>query len=154
MKVLIYSRVFLPVTGGIQTVVSELARGLADRRGANGAERIEVTVVTRTKGGMDNHDSLPYKLVRDPNLLNLIEFVREADVIHVAGPAMLPIALGLLFRKPLVVEHHDTSLSVRMDCLYTSRTTAYARAILCRDAIKCAFGAMRLRSAGEKACAA
>ena len=106
MKVLIYSRVFLPVTGGIQTVVSELARGLADRRGANGAERIEVTVVTRTKGGMDDRDSLPYKLVRDPNFLNLIGFVREADVIHVAGPAMLPMALGLLFRKPIVVEHH------------------------------------------------
>jgi glycosyltransferase involved in cell wall biosynthesis len=106
MKVLIYSKVFLPVTGGIQTVVSELARGLADQRRANGVEKIEVTVVTRTKGGMDDHDSLPYKLARDPNLLNLIEFVREADVIHVAGPAMLPMALGLLFRKPIVVEHH------------------------------------------------
>ncbi len=105
MKILIYSKVFLPVTGGIQTVVSELARGLAERR-ANGVEKIEVTVVTRTKSGMDDHDSLPYKLVRDPNLLNLIEFVREADVIHVAGPAMLPMALGRLFRKPVVVEHH------------------------------------------------
>ena len=106
MKILIYSRAFLPATGGIQTVVSELARGLAERHGANGGERIEVTVVTRTKGGMDDQGSLPYKVVRDPNLLNLIELLREADVIHVAGPAMVPMALGLFFRKPVVIEHH------------------------------------------------
>ena len=49
MKILIYSTVFLPVTGGVQTVVAELARGLAKQRRSNGAEKLEVTVVTRTK---------------------------------------------------------------------------------------------------------
>ena len=49
MKVLIYSKVFLPVTGGIQTVVSELARGLAEKGRSPGNVRIEVTVVTQTQ---------------------------------------------------------------------------------------------------------
>jgi len=32
--------------------------------------------------------------------------VRKADVLHLAGPVLLPIVLGLIFRKPVVVEHH------------------------------------------------
>jgi len=106
MKILIYSTVFLPVTGGIQTMVAELARGLAEQRRSNGAEKLEVTVVTRTKTHMDGDDSFQYKLVRNPNLLRLVGLIRESDIIHVAGPAMLPMALGLFFRKPVIIEHH------------------------------------------------
>jgi glycosyltransferase involved in cell wall biosynthesis len=32
--------------------------------------------------------------------------IREADVIHVAGAAIAPLSLGLLLRKPVIVEHH------------------------------------------------
>jgi len=105
MKVLIYSKVFLPVTGGIQTVVAELARGLAGK-GWDETRTIEVTVVTRTRRRSDADDLLPYRLVRGPNLRRLIQFVREADIVHIAGPAMLPMVLGLAFSKPVVVEHH------------------------------------------------
>ncbi|HXP71534.1 MAG TPA: glycosyltransferase family 4 protein [Candidatus Dormibacteraeota bacterium] len=105
MKVLIYSKVFLPVTGGIQTVVAELARGLAGKDWDE-TRIIEVTVVTRTRRRSDADDLLPYRLVRDPNLRRLIQFVREADIVHLAGPAMLPMLLGLAFGKPVVVEHH------------------------------------------------
>jgi len=105
MKVLIYSKVFLPVTGGIQTVVAELARGLAGK-GWDDTGTIEVTVVTRTRRRTDADDSSPYRLVRDPNLQTLIQFVREADIVHIAGPAMLPMVLGLAFSKSVVVEHH------------------------------------------------
>jgi glycosyltransferase involved in cell wall biosynthesis len=106
VKILIYSKVFLPATGGIQTVVSELARGLAERGHPDGGEGIQVTVVTRNKNRMEADDSLPYRLVRNPNLRSLIRLVRQADILHVAGPAMLPMALGLLFHKPVIVEHH------------------------------------------------
>jgi len=108
MKVLIYSKAFLPATGGIQTVVSELAHGLAEkgRSDSDGDEKIEVTVVTRTKQRMDVDDSLPFRVVRCPNLQRLIQLVREADIVHVAGPAILPLALGLFFHKPVIVEHH------------------------------------------------
>jgi hypothetical protein len=90
MKVLIYSKAFLPATGGIQTVVSELARGLAEKGRFDSDEKIEVTVVTRTKQRMDVDGSLPFRVVRCPNVQRSIQLVRGADIVHVAGPAMLP----------------------------------------------------------------
>jgi glycosyltransferase involved in cell wall biosynthesis len=105
MKILIYSKNFLPRTGGVQTVVSELARGLAERAGP-GNEKIEATVVTRTTQRMEGEDSLPYRLVRDPAFRVLIHLIRDADIVHLAGPAMLPLALSLFFRQPVIVEHH------------------------------------------------
>jgi glycosyltransferase involved in cell wall biosynthesis len=105
MKILIYSKNFLPRTGGVQTVVSELARGLAEK-GRSRDKKIEVTVVTGTTLRMEGEDSLPYRLVRDPTFRRLIQLIREADIIHLAGPVMVPLALGLFFRKPVIVEHH------------------------------------------------
>jgi glycosyltransferase involved in cell wall biosynthesis len=32
--------------------------------------------------------------------------IRSSDIIHVAGPALSPLLLGLLARKPVVIEHH------------------------------------------------
>jgi hypothetical protein len=32
--------------------------------------------------------------------------IRRANVVHLAGPALLPLLLARLFRKPVVVEHH------------------------------------------------
>ncbi|MGH9746307.1 MAG: glycosyltransferase family 4 protein [Candidatus Acidiferrales bacterium] len=106
MRILIYSSVYLPKTGGVQTVVSELARGLAEKRGSGADETIEVTVTTRTKQCMDEENSLPYRLVRAPSFRRLVQLIVEADIVHLAGPAMLPLALGLLLRKPVIVEHH------------------------------------------------
>ena len=106
MKILIYSKAFLPTVGGVQTVVCELARGLAEKGCSDGDKKIEVTVFTRNKNRMDADDSLPYRLVRDPNWRSLFQLIQQADIIHVAGPAMLPMALSLLLHKPLIVEHH------------------------------------------------
>lgn len=86
-------------------MVLELARGLKEKS-VPGPEKIEVTVVCRTKQRMDGEDSLPFRLVRGPSLGRLIELIRQADVVHLAGPVMLPLTLSLLFRKPVIVEHH------------------------------------------------
>jgi glycosyltransferase involved in cell wall biosynthesis len=106
MKVLIYSKVFLPVTGGIQTVVSVLARGLAERERSLGNGKIEVTVVTQTKANSEDDLLCSYRIVRSPTLLELAGLMRKSDVIHIAGATILPIALALLCGKPMVVEHH------------------------------------------------
>lgn len=105
MKILIYSKVFLPVTGGIQTVVSELANGLAEKGGSLGNEKIEVTLATQTEASAED-DRAPYRIVRSPTLLELAGLMRGSDVIHIAGATILPIALALLCGKPTVVEHH------------------------------------------------
>jgi glycosyltransferase involved in cell wall biosynthesis len=106
MKVLIYSKVFLPVTGGIQTVVSELARGLAEKGRSPGNVRIEVTVVTQTQTNANGDPPTSFRIVRSPALLELVDLMRESDVIHIAGATLLPMALALLCGKPMVVEHH------------------------------------------------
>jgi len=87
--------------------VFELARGLGESRRDIASERIDVTVITRTEQRTVQDSSWPFHLVRRPRLAQLVRLLRDADVIHVAGPAMLPMALGLLFRKPVVVTHHN-----------------------------------------------
>jgi glycosyltransferase involved in cell wall biosynthesis len=106
MKVLIYSDVFLPISGGVQTIVRELARGLAAWKPKEGGDSIEVTVVTRTCQRMQDDDEQPYRLVRCPSYPRLLQLIRDADIVHLAGPAFLPLALGLLARKKVVIEHH------------------------------------------------
>ena len=107
MRVLIYTEYFLPIPGGVQTIVLELAMGLAAWTPYQpGAERIEVTVVTRTRERTAGDDALPFRLVRRPTLPELVGLLRGADIVHLAGPVMLPLGLSLALRKHVVVEHH------------------------------------------------
>ena len=108
LKLLIYAEYFLPIIGGVQTSVALLARGLAERAAADAAsgQPIEVTLVTRTPAnGMDD-SALPYRIVRRPNLPQLSRLIRDADVIHIAGPCFVPLVLVWLFGKPAAIEHH------------------------------------------------
>jgi glycosyltransferase involved in cell wall biosynthesis len=125
MKVLIYSEYFLPTVGGVQTVVSLLARGLtgadlarADLSNSAGAKSIpstgspardspiEVTVVTGTPAGAMDDSALPYRVVRRPSFWRLLRLIRKADLMHLAGPCFLPMAIAWLIGKPMVIEHH------------------------------------------------
>lgn len=107
VTILLYSRSFLPATGGIQTIVFELARGLAEWLGGPARdERFKVTVVTDTPGAPEQDDLLPYCVVRKPSFHRLIRLLRGADIVHLAGPALMPLSLALLWRKPVIVEHH------------------------------------------------
>jgi glycosyltransferase involved in cell wall biosynthesis len=110
LKILIYGEYFPPVVGGVQTAMNLLAKGLVDlntRQEKNGDPcEIEVTIATRTAAdGMDD-SVFPYRIVRHPGFWQLAKLIREADVIHVAGPCLLPMAIGSLIGKPVVVEHH------------------------------------------------
>jgi glycosyltransferase involved in cell wall biosynthesis len=109
-KILIYGEFFLPVVGGVQTAMNLLAKGLVEvnSRPEHDASlgKIEVTVATSTAAnGMDD-SVLPYRVVRRPGVWQLIRLIREADVVHMAGPCLLPMAIGWLIGKPVVVEHH------------------------------------------------
>jgi len=107
MKILLYSGAFLPTTGGVQANVSELARGLAGwQRVHPGAEAIEVTLVTRTCERMEEDEGQAFKIVRCPGFWKFIRLLREADIVHLAGPALMPLALALALRKRVILEHH------------------------------------------------
>src|SRR5262249_52951623 len=107
MKLLIYTECFFPIPGGAQTVVFELAKGLAQRnRNRTERDAIDVTVVTRTGESMADEESWPFRVIRRPGIGGLLRLIREADVVHLAGPALIPMAVCFLFQKPLVIEHH------------------------------------------------
>jgi glycogen synthase len=106
MKLLIYSHFFAPSVGGVETLVLSLARGLAGLRTASGDPEFEVTLATYTRADKFDDHTLPFRVVRLPNLIQLWDLIRASDVVHVAGPALAPMVLGLLARKPVVMEHH------------------------------------------------
>jgi glycogen(starch) synthase len=106
MKLLVYSHFFAPSIGGVETIVLSLARGLAELRDANGAREFEVTLVTQTPAGNCDDSALPFRVVRQPDLFQLWRLIRTCDVVHVTGPALLPMVLGFLARKPVAIEHH------------------------------------------------
>jgi glycogen synthase len=106
LKLLIYSHFFAPSIGGVETIVLSLAHGLAELRNSTGAPEFEVTLVTQTaKGDLDDR-TLRVPVIRRPGLLQLWRLIRSSNIVHVAGPALAPMTMGLLARRPIVIEHH------------------------------------------------
>ena len=106
MKLLIYSHFFAPSVGGVETLVLSLARGLAGLRTPGGEPEFDITVGTQTAADTFDDSSLPFRVNRRPSLIHLWDLIHASEVVHVAGPALAPILLGLMARKPVVVEHH------------------------------------------------
>ena len=95
-----------------------LARGLAQWHEDAGCASLQVTVATATAAdGMDD-SSLPFRVVRRPGVVALVRLFRNADLIHLAGPSLLPLFLGWLLRKLVVVEHHSFQAACPSGLLY------------------------------------
>lgn len=78
-----------------------MARGLAvDPRVS------ELILVTQSAQNGMNDCELPFRVVRGPGFFELFALLRAADVVHLAGPAFLPLFLALCLRKPTALEHH------------------------------------------------
>jgi len=93
--------------GGLERITFELASGLAEWSARESdAETLDVTVVTRTAGNLSEDGKLPFRVVRRPGLYELVTLVRENQLLHLAGPAILPLAFGLLMGKSVAIEHH------------------------------------------------
>lgn len=106
MKLLIYSHFFAPSIGGVETIVRSLASGLAELRNGAGSPKFDVTVATQTPIGNFPAEESGFRVVRQPRRAMLRRLIHECDVMHVAGPSILPMALALLAGKPFAVEHH------------------------------------------------
>jgi len=106
MKLLLYSHFFPPSVGGVESIVLSLARGLAGLSAADSSKIFDLTVVTLTPAGSFKDEDLPFRVVRQPTLKQLRHWIRWADVVHIAGASLAPIAWGLILRRPVVIEHH------------------------------------------------
>ena len=127
MKLLIYSHFFAPSIGGVETIVLSLARGLTDLRNSSGAPEFEITLVTQTPAANYDEASLPFRVVRQPTLLQLWRLIRSSDVVHLAGPALAPLLLTRLARKPLVIEHHGYQATCPNGLLFHHPTQSVCR---------------------------
>jgi glycosyltransferase involved in cell wall biosynthesis len=105
MKILIVTHTFAPNVGGVETYLRLLAEGLVALPVDRGSP-VKVTVATRTPRGDHDDGAFQYRVVREPSAAELWRLVSEADVVHLAGPTLGPLFIGLLGRKPIVVEHH------------------------------------------------
>ncbi len=122
MRLLFYSHFFAPSVGGVESIVLSLARGLAERCDSNGAAQFEITLATQTPAGSYEDAALPFPVVRQPSLVSLWLLIQRSDVIHVAGPALAPLFMSMLARKPFVVEHHGfQTICPNGQCRGTSR---------------------------------
>lgn len=124
MKLLLYSHFFAPSVGGTETIVLSIARGLAEFRAQSNLAEFEITLVTKTPAEHFDDGLLPFRVVRRPTLAQLWRLIRSNDVIHVAGPALSPLALGLVMRKPVVIEHHGFQTICPTGQLLMERTGA------------------------------
>src|SRR5450432_4195998 len=106
MRIVIYTHAFPPMVGGIETITMELAQNLAGPAKATPNDAVQVTVITPNGAGAANERDLPFRIVRRPSLMQIVGLIRVADILHIAGTDMLPLLLGWLFRKRMVVEHH------------------------------------------------
>ena len=106
VKLLLYSHYFAPRIGGVETIVSTLAHALSQLRQADGNPEFDITLVTSTPPDKFEDSQMPFRIIREPGTLTLWRLISAADVIHVAGPAFTPMLMGLLQRKPVIVEHH------------------------------------------------
>ncbi len=101
-----FSHDWAPSIGGTQKVMSLLASGIAEQPTADG-NAIQLTFVTQTPAGNMDDRALPFRVVRRPSLLALLHLIRDADVIHLAGPALVPMFLAWLSRRKYVIQHHN-----------------------------------------------
>jgi glycosyltransferase involved in cell wall biosynthesis len=107
MNLAIYSHFFPPSVGGVETIVNRLASGLAALRDSSGAPEFKITLITQTTRENYPDDQSTFRIVRQPSSGELRRLLSDADVVHIAGAAILPIIIGLRLRKPVVVEHHS-----------------------------------------------
>jgi glycogen(starch) synthase len=105
MRLLLHSHYFAPNIGGVESAVQSLAAGISDYYGPDG-EKIDVTVVTNTPRGSYQDQTLNFRVVRQPSFFQLGQLIRATDVVHIAGPALSPMSIAWVLRKPFVVEHH------------------------------------------------
>jgi glycosyltransferase involved in cell wall biosynthesis len=119
MNLLIYSHAFAPQIGGIETYAMHLARGVAMR---DGGKATRVTVVTQSLRKDFDDSALPFEIFRHPGMAQLRKLIHESDVVNLAGPAIFPLALALLARKSVVIEHHGYQASCPNGLLFYQPT--------------------------------
>lgn len=98
MRILVSSPAFLPLVGGLELNVANVAEQMA-RLGH------EVVVVCRTPA--QEEDRFPFRVVRRPGPLALVRWTRWCEVFHQANLSLKELWPLAFVRRPWVVSHHS-----------------------------------------------
>jgi len=98
MKILIYSPLFYPKIGGLETVVSILAHEFGDRK-----HKVKVISSTPDSG----EKKFPFEVIRRPSPHQLLQLTRWCDIFFQGNISLKGIWPLLFIRKPLIITHQS-----------------------------------------------
>lgn len=98
MKILIYSPLFYPSIGGLETVVLILAQEFV-------AQGHQVKLVSQTPSA--ELDKFPFEVIRNPHAYSLLALTRWCDIYFQPNISLKGIWPLFLIHKPWVVAHHN-----------------------------------------------
>jgi glycosyltransferase involved in cell wall biosynthesis len=99
LKILIYSRVFWPSIGGLETMMEILAEEFT-------VAGHQVKVATQVASDAEcSHD---YEVVRLPTLRSCVQLLRWSDVCLCANVSLRGLGPMMIAGTPLVISHHGT----------------------------------------------
>ncbi len=97
MRILIFSHLFFPDVGGIESLTEMFAYEFSKQQN-------KVVVVTWSLSIVE--DSFPFKVVRNPSVFTLFKLIMETDVILENNPCLRLSWINIFLRKPIVVALH------------------------------------------------
>jgi len=100
LKILIYSRVFWPSIGGLETMMEILAEEFTA-----GGHQVKVATTQVAVAAERNHD---YEVVRSPTLKSCVQLLRWSDVCLCANVSLRGLVPMMIAGTPLVIIHHGT----------------------------------------------
>jgi len=107
MNVLLYSHMFYPSVGGLETVSQTLANEFVENN-------IHCKVITTTPISTDIH--FPYKIYRNPSIPLKIKLILWADIILFNGASLALQPYILFLRKPFIWIHTGYQVSCIDGC--------------------------------------
>jgi glycosyltransferase involved in cell wall biosynthesis len=96
MKILLYTKAFHPMVGGIETVTATMAEQFTRL----GHECNVLTPVTN-----DQPDSFNYRVYRNPDRRKIIQLIRDAEIVMSKGASLALVPYCFLLGKPFIWVH-------------------------------------------------
>jgi glycogen synthase len=129
LKILIYSRVFWPSVGGLETMMEILAEEFT-------AAGHQVKVATQV--AIEAERNCDYEVVRLPNLKSYLQLLHWSDVCLSANVSLRGLLPVIITRTPLVVSHQGTYNSSGRSIVpeFKKAVTRFSHNICCSQAVQ------------------
>src|SRR5262249_38186923 len=129
LKIIIYSRVFWPSVGGLETIMEILAEEFT---AAGHQVKVVTQVATESEGNYD------YEVVRLPTLKSCVQLLRRSDVCLCAGVSLRGLVPMMIAGIPLVISHQTTYNSSGWFTIvpeFKKTVTRFSNNICCSQAV-------------------